>query len=77
MTAKVDSKNLFLRYPDFKLRDPFFMKIDLFWPNISQNPKNWLAFRVFMAQYLEMHEKHQQTCLKAILDENINDFDSF
>ena len=36
ITAKVDSKNVFLRYRDFKLRDPFFMKIDLFWPNISE-----------------------------------------
>ena len=45
--AKVDSKNVFLRYRDLKFRDPFFTKIGLFLPNIFQNPKNLLDFVVF------------------------------
>ena len=65
ITAKVDSKNVFLRYRDFKLQDLFFIKIDLFWPNISQNPKNLLAFRVFMVQYLEIHEKTSPNMVKS------------
>ena len=45
--AKVDSKNVFLRYHDLKFRDPFFTKIGLFLPNIFQNPKNLLDFAAF------------------------------
>ena len=48
ITAKVDGKNVFLRYRDFKFRDPFFIKIDLFLPNISQNPKKYWILWFFM-----------------------------
>ena len=40
ITAKVDSKNVFLRYRDFKLWDPFLAKFGPFSRNISKYPKN-------------------------------------
>ena len=47
ITAKVDSKNVFLRYRDFKFRVLFLTKIGLFLPNIFKNSKILLDFVIF------------------------------
>ena len=39
-------ENVFLRYRDFKLRDPFLAKIGPFLPNNFENPKNIRYFEV-------------------------------
>ena len=45
--SQVIIENVFLRYRDFKLRDPFLAKIDPFLPNIFKNPKNIRYFGVW------------------------------